>query len=263
MDECRPDSSPRARRTGTGADMMPLPPPRSCGGITAFSRIHDASTSAPTPSTTAASTWPSGARPAPACPALQLFTAIPKYYGDKSSIRPERVERFRAALRRARDRARARRRARRVRAQHRHDGRGEVGPRAPPGSPRSSSARPRSASAASASIPAPPPTATASRRAERVAAAITQRARGGAGDDPAAGREHRRRGDARSASTPTRWARSSPQCPPALRARTGYGLDTCHLFAAGHDITRVAGGAHGACSTRSRRPPASRRRSSI
>ena len=30
--------------------------------------------------------------------ALQVFTAIPKYYGDKSSIRPERVERFRAAL---------------------------------------------------------------------------------------------------------------------------------------------------------------------
>lgn len=30
--------------------------------------------------------------------ALQIFTAIPKYYGDKSSIRPERVERFRAAL---------------------------------------------------------------------------------------------------------------------------------------------------------------------
>lgn len=24
--------------------------------------------------------------------------------------------------------------------------------------------------------------------------------------------------------------------PPALRARTGYGLDTCHLFASGHDI---------------------------
>jgi len=30
--------------------------------------------------------------------AMQLFTAIPKYYGDKVSIRPERVERFRAAL---------------------------------------------------------------------------------------------------------------------------------------------------------------------
>src|SRR4051794_41361232 len=30
--------------------------------------------------------------------ALQIFTAIPKYYGDKSSIRPERVSRFREAL---------------------------------------------------------------------------------------------------------------------------------------------------------------------
>ncbi|MGH8572423.1 MAG: hypothetical protein ACREX8_07600, partial [Gammaproteobacteria bacterium] len=33
--------------------------------------------------------------------ALQIFTAIPKYYGDKSSIRPERVTRFRAALKEA------------------------------------------------------------------------------------------------------------------------------------------------------------------
>lgn len=31
--------------------------------------------------------------------ALQLFTAVPKYYGDKSSIRAERVERFKTALR--------------------------------------------------------------------------------------------------------------------------------------------------------------------
>lgn len=31
--------------------------------------------------------------------ALQLFTAIPKYYGDKVSIRAERVERFKVALR--------------------------------------------------------------------------------------------------------------------------------------------------------------------
>jgi endonuclease IV len=29
--------------------------------------------------------------------------------------------------------------------------------------------------------------------------------------------------------------------PARLRARTGYGLDTCHLFASGHDITRSAG----------------------
>src|SRR3954451_9412758 len=30
--------------------------------------------------------------------AMQLFTAIPKYYGDKVSIRPERVTRFKEAL---------------------------------------------------------------------------------------------------------------------------------------------------------------------
>jgi len=30
--------------------------------------------------------------------AMQLFTAIPKYYGEKVSVRPERVERFHAAL---------------------------------------------------------------------------------------------------------------------------------------------------------------------
>ena len=29
--------------------------------------------------------------------AMQLFTAIPKYYGDKISIKPERVERFGSA----------------------------------------------------------------------------------------------------------------------------------------------------------------------
>ena len=30
--------------------------------------------------------------------AVQIFTAIPKFYGDKSTIRPERVKRFHAAL---------------------------------------------------------------------------------------------------------------------------------------------------------------------
>src|SRR4029079_15397218 len=30
--------------------------------------------------------------------AMQLFTAIPRFYGDKSTIKPERVERFKTAL---------------------------------------------------------------------------------------------------------------------------------------------------------------------
>jgi len=40
--------------------------------------------------------------------AMQLFTAIPKYYGDKSSMKPERAERFRAALTEAKIDLRAR-----------------------------------------------------------------------------------------------------------------------------------------------------------
>jgi deoxyribonuclease-4 len=33
--------------------------------------------------------------------------------------------------------------------------------------------------------------------------------------------------------------------PASLRARAGYGLDTCHLFAAGHDIAASAAGLRG------------------
>ena len=34
--------------------------------------------------------------------ALQVFTAPPQYYGDKASMRPDRVQRFHAALNEAR-----------------------------------------------------------------------------------------------------------------------------------------------------------------
>jgi deoxyribonuclease-4 len=34
-------------------------------------------------------------------------------------------------------------------------------------------------------------------------------------------------------------ARMLAQVPAAMRPRTGYGLDTCHLFASGHDIART------------------------
>jgi endonuclease IV len=35
-------------------------------------------------------------------------------------------------------------------------------------------------------------------------------------------------------------ARMLSRVPDALRHRTGYGLDTCHLFASGHDIATSA-----------------------
>lgn len=42
--------------------------------------------------------------------------------------------------------------------------------------------------------------------------------------------------------TPEEIAIMLEQVPPALRHRTGYGLDTCHLFAAGHAIHESADG---------------------
>ncbi len=42
--------------------------------------------------------------------------------------------------------------------------------------------------------------------------------------------------------TPEEIARMLAQVPAALRHRTGYGLDTCHLFAAGHAIHESAEG---------------------
>ena len=40
-------------------------------------------------------------------------------------------------------------------------------------------------------------------------------------------------------------ARMLSRIPTALRHRAGYGLDTCHLFASGHDIARSAEALHG------------------
>ena len=59
---------------------------------------HDATISGPTPIDTGGIHMAARRAAGAGGTALQIFTAIPKYYGDKSSIRPERVARFRAAL---------------------------------------------------------------------------------------------------------------------------------------------------------------------
>ena len=221
-------------------DRVPFMRGRSSPAATAIG-CH--TSSARTRSTPAASTWRSGAPAAPGMRALQIFTAIPKYYGDKC-IDPARA---RGALPRGARRDRRSRRStwsctprtcstspRRTRTKWARAAR-----RARQGARALDRAR---ASARSASTPAPPPTATATAAAERVArgdhAARSRRVKGatrllventaGAGHTIGA---HRRK----------RSARSSRHVPDALRARTGYGLDTCHLFARGYDITRVAG----------------------
>ena len=167
--------------------------------------------------------------------ALQIFTAIPKYYGDKVSIKPERVERFRAAL-------------------------GETGidlshvvahaayvlNTATPEEEKSQRARDglakeleRSTAIGVGAICFHPGAATDDNReaaAERVAQAIVHalervpdsRTRVLVENTAGAGRTF--------AKTAAEVGSILLHVPRALRPRTGYGLDTCHLFASGYDL---------------------------
>jgi deoxyribonuclease IV len=165
---------------------------------------------------------------------LQCFTAIPKFYGDKSTIRPERVQRFRAALEETGLRAEhvivhaayvlscataepdkwERAAGGLVKEMERSTTLGVGGVCFHPGS--ASDGDPKAA-------------------AKRVARAMTLalRAHNGptrllventAGAGRTIGRTAAEVGDILS------------HIPQELRARAGYGLDTCHLFASGYDI---------------------------
>jgi deoxyribonuclease IV len=168
--------------------------------------------------------------------ALQIFTAIPKYYGDKVSIKAERVERFRAAL------ADAKIDPKFVIAHAAY-----VLNTATPDEEKSSRARgglakelERSSALGLGQICFHPGAATDDDReaaAERVAGAIVQAL------------DHVPRSTTRvlvenTAGAGRTFAKTAAEVgailrhvPKALRARTGYGLDTCHLFASGYDLT--------------------------
>lgn len=165
---------------------------------------------------------------------LQLFTAIPKFYGDKSTIRPERVERFRAALKETGVRAEhvvvhaayvlsvatadadkwVRAAAGLKKEMERSNTLGVGGVCFHPGS--ASDGDPAAA-------------------AERVARAMVQALESSsgptrllventAGAGKTLGRTASEVGDILS------------HIPKELRPRAGYGLDTCHLFSSGYDI---------------------------
>ncbi len=167
--------------------------------------------------------------------ALQIFTAVPKYYGDKSSIRPERVERFRAAL-----------------AESKIDPAFVVAHAAyvlntaTPDEEKSMRARgglakelERSTTLGIGTVCFHPGAATDDDRdaaAERVAAAIfyalkqvpTGTTRVLVENTAGAGRTF--------GKTAAEVAAILERIPSDLRARTGYGLDTCHLFSSGYDL---------------------------
>ena len=171
--------------------------------------------------------------------ALQVFSAVPKYYNEKVSVRPERAARFRAAL-------------------------GEVGiapehvvvhaayvlnvatpdpekwRRASLGLAKELE---RSTALGAGTVCFHPGAATDGDReaaAERIARAVTQ-----ALEAVDSGTRLLVENTAGAGSTMARTAEEVAAIlslvPARLRRRTGYGLDTCHLYASGYDIAASAG----------------------
>jgi len=168
--------------------------------------------------------------------ALQLFTAIPKYYGDKTSIRPERVTRFRAALEEARI-APAHVVAHAAYVLNTASAEEEKWLRAAAGLAKELE---RSTALGIGAVCFHPGAATGGDRdaaVARVALAIS-----GALDAVPGKTRVLVENTAGAGLTVGRTAGEVgailAAVPRSLRPRTGYGLDTCHLFAAGHDITR-------------------------
>jgi deoxyribonuclease-4 len=171
--------------------------------------------------------------------AVQIFTTIPQYYGDKTSIKPERVERFKKAL------AETGMEARMVMAHAAY-----VLNTATPEDDKWSRARgglikelERSTLLGIGCICFHPGAATDGDRAaaaKRVATAIVDaleahpdsRTRVLIENTAGAGRTF--------AKTPDEIAAILSDVPAHLRGRTGYGLDTCHLFSSGFDIRNGA-----------------------
>jgi deoxyribonuclease IV len=167
--------------------------------------------------------------------ALQIFTAIPKYYGDKSSIRPERVARFQSALAAAGIApAQVIVHAAYVLNTATSDeikwGRAAAG---------LAKELERSTALGVGGVCFHPGAATDGDRASaigRVALAITQALSAVKGSTRILV-ENTAGAGLTIGKSPDEVGAILAAVPAALRPRTGYGLDTCHLFAAGHDIT--------------------------
>jgi deoxyribonuclease-4 len=167
--------------------------------------------------------------------AVQIFTAIPKYYGDKVTIRPERVERFRRAL------AETGIDPRHVMAHSAY-----VLNTATPEMDKCLRARDglakeleRSSALGIGQLcfhPGTAPDGDLAGAAERVAAAIVHALERVPSSATRVLIENTAGAGRTFARTAEEIAMILGRIPPTLRPRTGYGLDTCHLFASGYDI---------------------------
>jgi deoxyribonuclease IV len=171
--------------------------------------------------------------------ALQVFTAKPMFYNERISVRPERVERFRAALA-----------ATTIRPEHIVAHGAYVLNVATPDEAKWTRARDglakeleRSTALGIGIVCFHPGAATDGDRAaaaKRIAAAIVH-----ALDTVPRGEtrllvENTAGAGATMARTAAEVGEILRHVPQRLRARTGYGLDTCHLWASGYDIAASA-----------------------
>jgi deoxyribonuclease IV len=167
--------------------------------------------------------------------AMQCFTAIPKYYGDKVSIKPERVERFKAALAETK-----------IKPQNVVVHAAYVLSVATPDDDKWVRAAgglkkelERSSALGVGCVCFHSGSAGTSERSEsakRIAKAITDALT--AVDSSTRLLIENTAGAGRTmGKTADEIADILSHIPKSLRARTGYGLDTCHLFSSGYDIT--------------------------
>jgi deoxyribonuclease-4 len=167
--------------------------------------------------------------------ALQIFTAVPKFYNDKMSVRPERAERFKKALKES-----------------------GIAPRnvmahgayvlsvATPDPDKWARANAglakeleRATTLGIGSICFHSGAATDGDReaaAKRIAKAITHALKTVGGETRVLV-ENTAGAGTTMGRTPEEIGMILADVPSSLRARTGYGLDTCHMFAAGYDLT--------------------------
>lgn len=166
--------------------------------------------------------------------ALQIFSAIPKFYNDKVNVRPERLERFKAAL------AGTRIDPERVVVHAAY-----VLNTATPDEAKWARARDglakeleRSTALGAGAVCFHPGAATDGDRAaaaERIATAIVHALETVKGDTRLLVENTAGAGNT-MARTAEEVASILRHVPRRHRARTGYGLDTCHLFASGYDL---------------------------
>jgi len=167
--------------------------------------------------------------------ALQVFTAIPKFYGDKSTIKPERVARFKAALAKTKIKpANVVVHAAYVLSVATPDD--EKFARASAGLTKELE---RSSALGVGAVCFHPGSALTSDRADsakRIAKAITDALKTIESDTRLLVENTAGAGKTMG-KTAQEVSEILSHVPKGLRARTGYGLDTCHLFSSGYDLT--------------------------